>query len=53
MAHRRAGRRGMGAVEYLICWRGYDASEDTWEPAGNLGNARETLEEYKRAKKLI
>ena len=52
LSHRRAGRRGMGAVEYLIRWRGYDASEDTREPAGNLGNASEILEEYKKKQKL-
>ena len=52
LAHRWAGKNGMGALEYLICWRGYEASEDTCWPAGNLGNAGEILAEYKWKKKM-
>ena len=36
----------------MVRWKGFDASEDTWEPAGNLGNAEETLAEYLRKNKL-
>ena len=40
LAHRQAGRHGMGALEYLIRWQGFDTLEDTWEPAGNRVNAK-------------
>ena len=53
LAHRRAGRRAGGAMEYLIRWKGYDPSEDSWEPAGGLGNAKESLKEYKKRNKLL
>ena len=52
IAHRQAGRHGRGARVYLVMWKGFDASEDTCEPPGNLVNAEETLAEYKRQKKL-
>ena len=26
-------------LHYLVDWVGYDASEDSWEPAANLSNA--------------
>ena len=48
IAHRQTGRHGRGAREYLVRWKGYDASEDTWEPVGNLGNAQEIIAEYLR-----
>ena len=30
-------------LEYLIRWRNFDASEDTWEPESHLDNCRELL----------
>jgi len=39
-------RRRYGKVEYLVQWKGYTAEEDTWEKEGNLGNAREAVEDY-------
>ena len=41
-------RKRYGKVEYLVRWKGYMAEEDTWEKEGNLGNAREAVEDYKR-----
>jgi len=35
-------------VEYLVRWKGYMAEEDTWEKEGNLGNAREAVEDYEK-----
>jgi len=41
-------RKRYGKVEYLVRWKGYTAEEDTWEKEGNLGNAREAVEEYEK-----
>ena len=41
-------RKRYGKIEYLVRWKGYTAEEDTWEKEGNLGNAREAVEEYKK-----
>ena len=45
-------RQGQG-YRYLIRWKNYGPEEDTWEPASNLKNAKETLMEYKRRHKLL
>ena len=34
---------------FLIRWKGYSATEDTWEPERNLSNAQPLLSEYKIA----
>jgi len=41
-------RKRYSKVEYLVRWKGYMAKEDTWEKESNLGNARETVEEYEK-----
>jgi len=41
-------RKRYGKVEYLVQWKGYMVEEDTWEKEGNLGNAREAVEDYER-----
>jgi len=41
-------KKRYGKVEYLVQWKGYTAKENTWEKEGNLGNAREALEDYER-----
>jgi hypothetical protein len=33
-------------TEYLIKWKGYDNSENTWEPIENLTGCKQLLEEY-------
>lgn len=34
--------------KYLVRWKGYDNTEDTWEPGKNLHNAKKALELFKR-----
>ena len=33
---------------YLIKWKDYEDEENTWEPANNLGHAREKVKEFKK-----
>ena len=32
--------------EYLVQWKGYDASSNTWEPASNLANCKELVASF-------
>ncbi|KAL2165380.1 hypothetical protein VTH06DRAFT_678 [Thermothelomyces fergusii] len=36
---------------YLVKWKGYPASENTWEPKKNLGGALDLVREFEAAKK--
>ena len=40
-------RRIRGVDKYLVRWKGFTAEHDTWERKEDLGNTRETLEEFK------
>ncbi|KAF1756133.1 hypothetical protein GCK72_012586 [Caenorhabditis remanei] len=44
VVNKRTANRG---VEYLIKWRGYPSSENTWEPATHL-NCKDLVEEYEK-----
>jgi hypothetical protein len=47
------GHKGMNnRRRYLIHWKGYSPADNTWEPAWNLSNAQELLDDYKKAHKL-
>ena len=35
-----------GQRQYLIKWKGYGDFENSWEPEGNLSNAKEVLQEF-------
>ncbi|CAI7851950.1 unnamed protein product [Closterium sp. NIES-54] len=43
LAHRR---RRHGALEFLVRWKGYDPSEDSWVSAEDMRNARRSLRNY-------
>lgn len=38
-----------GKKEYLIRWKGFGRSEDTWEPAEGLKNAKEIVSAFEKA----
>ena len=33
-------------LKYLVRWKGYGESEDTWEPLYNLANSPQVINEY-------
>uniref|UniRef100_UPI00403624CE chromo domain-containing protein n=1 Tax=Hydrogenophaga sp. TaxID=1904254 RepID=UPI00403624CE len=47
--HVRAGK----ATEYLVKWKGYDDSDNSWEPANQLGNASDCVNLYKAQNGLL
>ena len=49
LSHRRRGH----GYQYLVHWQGYGSADDSWEPAGNLKNAQETINQYKQRHGLL
>ena len=41
-------RKINGRLEWLVKWKGYPSSDNTWEPESNLRNAKDKLKEYNK-----
>ncbi|CAI7860257.1 unnamed protein product [Closterium sp. NIES-53] len=39
-------RRGGKTLKFLLCWKGYDPTEDSWVVEADMGNARRALKDY-------
>ena len=48
LSHRTRGTR----KQYLVAWKGWPASENSWEPEKHLKNAQSILRNYKKRHKL-
>ena len=42
----KRGGKYRKVIEYLIKWKGYDATETSWVELSNLTNAMEEVQEY-------
>ena len=43
------GRGKKRSMRYLVKWKGYPESENSWEPEANLEHAAEAIEDYFKA----
>ena len=48
LSHKRLGK----GYSYLIKWKGYPSSDNSWEPERNIVNAPELLSLYKQRQRL-
>jgi len=51
--HRIRKNRTGTKIEYLVRWKDYGPTEDSWETELNLENAKEMIEEYKERHGLL
>ena len=42
IGERKSGR----TLEYLVRWKGFGATEDSWEPVKNLKNAKDAIKSF-------
>ncbi|CAI7857328.1 unnamed protein product [Closterium sp. NIES-54] len=49
LTHRR---RGGKTLEFLLRWKGYDPTEDSWVVEADMGNARRALKDYLKRSSL-
>lgn len=40
-----------GKVQFLVKWKGYDDSENSWEPIENLSTCQEAIDEFNESLK--
>jgi hypothetical protein len=52
LGHCLTGRKDGNRRQYLVCWKGYDPSEDTWVSEWDLRNAPEVKRQYLSMHKL-
>lgn len=52
VAHRLSRNRSQNRKEYLVCWKVYKPTDDTWIPEHYLRNAHELLRAYKAKNRL-
>jgi len=45
-------RTAKGQLQYLLCWKGYDESWDTWTPASDFENMDDMVQEYEQGLRL-
>ncbi|KAH0829924.1 hypothetical protein FOPE_10756 [Fonsecaea pedrosoi] len=47
-----AERVRSGRTQFHVRWKGYGEADDSWEPASNLANARDLIEEFRRRQRV-
>lgn len=40
-----------GTIEYLVKWKGFPSSDNSWEPADGLKQCSQKIKEYRKSQK--